>query len=105
MVLTTYLDERQKKEYLLSSDDDINILLREARFLSAKQENWYIKEITGVRRRWFKKIKQVCYVLYFDTGADVQVINFAEGYAVGKHTILNYFYGIIGGLNRSVRKP
>lgn len=108
-MMCTYLDKQEKQKYSTVTDAEVNDLLQKIR----KQTNkLYIKEYSTIIKRWFahpiiKKSYEVYWDRFENEYPEVQIMNFYPEHdhvsslnsVVPKHTVINYLYGLLAGLN------
>lgn len=108
-MITTWISEREAKEYAQVKDAELNELFQEVRQIfknSYLLQEHYI-DTRGFWGRLFDVVKPkvVVYTLYAGSGIDYQVINFCQDHSwsintgVTKSYIMTYFFGLINGKN------
>lgn len=107
-MIVTYLTDYERELYASVPDKELNEYLQEVR---KKFDNKYLlQEYVVKTKQLFRKEKQrVFYTLYFGSGVEVQIINFAsdgEGSintGVTKSYLITYFLGLLNGFEYKER--
>jgi len=100
MPVTTFLNDYEKKTFIVVSDKEVNELLQEVRKID---DRFLLQEQIVITKKFLREpVVTKQYTLYFDYLApnsnwDIQIINLDHN---SKEVVCSYFYGFLAGTKR-----